>query len=488
MKRIKKIYPLLLLLSFPILLGAQNNITTIEKSYAIKQNPVLNVNADRVNLVIETWNKDRIDITGQLTAEGLPEDALMHIAEDLKIVSEQEGNKVNLTINGSALPMNIGEPSGVEAAMFTDLPNDFITPLLEDFINPMVEHLVESPPLPRDFNKHLAPVEFDEEAYKRDGEKYMKEYEKQLDKNLNKSFEEQIKAWSKLFESNAEQWSENVEIQMEKNIEANAESFGKAMEAWGENFAANMEAWASQFEANVQGGEYSKTVTTGPNGSKSVRIVYKTSDNGTQKPILAENLTHTIYIKIPKEGKLNLTTRHGKVDIKQPVHDMNATISYAAFYAKEISGKETNIDIAHSPVQIDLWNSGNLNLRYTQNTKIDKVKAINLHAKTSNVYIKTLEGNGSLDGSFGTLHIDKLSENFETLAINLKNSELSLKLPDAAFHFNYNGTNSGVVYPKTVQAKVLNNSRNKLINGFNKTRNTNSSITINAAYSDVYMN
>ncbi|MBB4119687.1 hypothetical protein GGR32_001993 [Mesonia hippocampi] len=488
MKIIKHIAPLLLLLSFPLLFNAQNNVTTIKKSYTLKQNPVLNLNADRVNLVIETWNKDRIDIVGELTAEELSEDALTHIAEDLKILSEQEGNKVNLTINGSAFPMNIGEPSGVETAMFTDLPNDFIAPLLEDFINPMVEHLVESPPLPHNFNTHLNSIEFDEEAYKRDGEKYMKEYEKQLDKNLNKSFEEQIKVWSNLFESNAEQWSKNVEVQIEKNIEANAESFGKAMEAWGENFASNMEAWASQFEANVQGGEYSKTVTTGPNGSKSVRIVYKKSDNGTQKPVLAENLTHTIYIKMPKEGQLNLTIRHGKVDIKQPIHNMDATVSYAAFYAKEISGKETNIDIAHSPVQIDLWNSGNLNLRYTQNTKINTVKAINLHAKTSNVYIKTLEGNGSLDGSFGALHIDKLSEKFETLAINLKNSELSLKLPDTAFHFNYNGTSSGVVYPKTMQAKVLNNNRNTLVNGFNKTRNTNSSISINADYSDIYMN
>ena len=77
---------------------------------------------------------------------------------------------------------------------------------------------------------------------------------------------------------------------------------------------------------------------------------------------------------------------------------------------------------------------------------------------------------------------------FNSLNINLENSDLVLNLPDTAYHFTYTGTRSNLKYPKRLDAKVMESYESKMINGYNKSRNTNSSISISAKFSDVVMN
>jgi len=59
--------------------------------------------------------------------------------------------------------------------------------------------------------------------------------------------------------------------------------------------------------------------------------------------------------------------------------------------------------------------------------------------------------------------------------------------PTAAFNINYSGVQSRISLPKTVEVNARRNFGNVFVNGFNKTRDTDKVITINAKYSDIIL-
>ena len=96
---------------------------------------------------------------------------------------------------------------------------------------------------------------------------------------------------------------------------------------------------------------------------------------------------------------------------------------------------------------------------------------------SSNIDIKTLDGNSIIDGSFGDLYIRNIAENFNNLNIVIENSDALLKLPNA---INYN------LYFKGNHSKFNNERTNsKTIKHDPNNGKTNKTIIINAKYSNV---
>ncbi|MGO2359455.1 MAG: hypothetical protein ACTH6G_14295 [Mesonia sp.] len=120
-----------------------------------------------------------------------------------------------------------------------------------------------------------------------------------------------------------------------------------------------------------------------------------------------------------------------------------------------------------------------------KNSQIQKAKSIQLSSKGSDVNIGEIEKIGIVSGSFGELSIKRVSDDFEQLDISLENSDLILNLPKSSFNFTYNGSRSAIKIPKNLTTKKMDSYGNQLINGYYKSRNTDSNIMINAKFSDL---
>ena len=106
--------------------------------------------------------------------------------------------------------------------------------------------------------------------------------------------------------------------------------------------------------------------------------------------------------------------------ISSVIHNLQGDISHAFLVADKIDGGETSINVSYSPVVINSWNLGTLNLNYVDKAQIKNVKNLVLNAKSSNINIETLSDTGIIDGSFGDLTISNLAETFKNLNLVLE--------------------------------------------------------------------
>ena len=136
---------------------------------------------------------------------------------------------------------------------------------------------------------------------------------------------------------------------------------------------------------------------------------------------------------MPKRAELDLNVRYGKVKMAD-AYNAKAVISHGSLAATTIDGGNTSIDVSYSPVTITNWNKGTLVTNHVKDCDINIATDIKVTSNSSNVHINRLDGSGMISGSFGKLSIPQVSDNFGTLTLFLENSDLALKLPQAAFN------------------------------------------------------
>lgn len=188
---------------------------------------------------------------------------------------------------------------------------------------------------------------------------------------------------------------------------------------------------------------------------------------------------------MPAGARLELDVRHGDVKLGQRTSNLKANLSHSSLTGNIIDGQNTDVKVSYSPVNIAQWNYGILNAGYGQKIAINKAKSIKLISNSSDVNINEVGETAILSGSFGSLKVGKLSPDFKNLDITVKNSDLTLSLPQTALNFNYNGTQSKIEYPKASTIKSSNSYDNQLLNGFYQNANSNRNISINATFSNI---
>src|SRR5690606_24721534 len=205
--------------------------------------------------------------------------------------------KLETSFNNGTLVINSGggAPSSPEMDVASinesmgQLQN-LIAPIMSEMVAPMLENIAKNPPLPPDFAAKMGNLNFDYEAYQKDGDKYIKKWEAQIEKNFGKDFEASMEKWAEQFEQNAKVWEKNASEKME----IHGEDFEKSMEAWGEKFGAQMEAWGENFSKQFEGMEGDIRILEGKTGTKANR---------------------NIKIKMPAGARLELDVRHGDVKL-----------------------------------------------------------------------------------------------------------------------------------------------------------------------------
>lgn len=437
----------------------------LTKTYPANKDVGIVVDARHTNIVFETWDRNEVQIEAYLDA-GIKGDDAKNQLETWKL--ETRGDASEIYINsGGARPGNMDIDMSSFAESMGHLQN-LIAPIMTEMVGPMMESFAKNPPLPPDFADKLGTLNFDFEAYQRDGEKYMKQWEKKIEKNFGKDFEASMEKWAAQFEKNAEIWGDNLE----KKMEINGEKFEKSMEKWAENFGAHMEQWGENFAREMENKE----------GVKQNMHIQRSHIN-TMKP--GTRATRNIRVKMPVGAKLRLDVRHGAVDLGNRVNNLQANLSHSSLKANIIDGQKTEVKVSYTPVQIAQWNYGVLNAGYVQNCVIDRVQSIKLISNSSDVSIGEIGETGILSGNFGALKIQKLNPNFKNLDIRVENSELQLTLPQTALNLNYNGAQSKIEYPKAAGITATTSYDNEMLNGFYKSANSNRNISINSTFSKI---
>ena len=85
---------------------------------------------------------------------------------------------------------------------------------------------------------------------------------------------------------------------------------------------------------------------------------------------------------MPKSTKLKMNVRHGEVKLAENTRNMDATLSYSRLLASTIDGEKTKIVASYSPVSVQRWNYGNLNLNFSEEVALKDVNILNLNALT----------------------------------------------------------------------------------------------------------
>ncbi|MCM4153368.1 hypothetical protein DHD05_17380 [Arenibacter sp. N53] len=479
---------------------AQKKSKTFHENFNVTNEVVLEINTSYTDIEFETWNKNQIDVVAVVELEDVSEEEANNYFknEPIKIV----GNSKNVSVSTS-----FGHQEFI-----TYNTDDFDIDFLHQFngvggahaISPLVElpelpEMLDMPPLPP---MNMQP--FDYEAYKKDGEAYLKEWKKEFDKGFGKDYQDKMEEWSKRMELKRAEMDKR-RSEMEKNRErAHQERSEKLQEMQRQR----MEMHEKAQEQNAKNIESGKKLREIRNETRSITIELDTVGGMKREFIFMDErhptapnvfysikkggdknlkVKRTIKIKLPKSTRIKMNVRHGEVILADNTKNISATLSYSTLYATTIDGDKTYIDASYSPVSVQKWNYGQLKADYSEKVNINEVENLTLNATFSNVNIDHLLNKAFIKNNFGPLSINSISSDFTDLDINLQNAEFRCVLPKSAFNIAVNGSNSELVYPKELQLLKTKNGYNTLQKGYHINKSSGKSIIINSKFTEVVL-
>lgn len=444
-------------------------LNKLSKSVNVTGDVTINLNTSHTNIEVDTWNKNVVEIEAYIDGEKVSKEDLQKVLEGWNVSVSGSGNEVTIESKGSQNSWAYGyDLSGLKALKelqfsLADLPEMPAIPTI-----PAMPELPEMPTMPAmpelpELPQGIGVVNFDYEAYKKDGEAYLEKWSKEYETKYGKEYKEKMKAWGKDF---GEKWEKEYEPKME---------------AWGEKFGKEMEERAKAMEERGEAmKERGKALEDRKKSLADRQKALAEREESLAKSLESKintKVKKTIKIKMPKKAKLQMNVRHGELKFASVITNAKGAISHGTLTANDIDGSRTSINVSYSPVLIDNWNSGELKLNYVENAMIHKVNRMVLGATSSNVTINNLSGNAVIDGSFGALQIANILDTFNNLNVILENSEAILVLPKTSYNLQYKGNRSKFKHPKN-----KNNTTSSFSTG---DMNSGKTIVVNAKFSEV---
>jgi hypothetical protein len=364
-----------------------------------------------------------------------------------------------------------------------------------------IVEIAEMPELPNLVMESMDGIKFDYEAYQKDGDVYMKKWQKQWKNGFNeKKFKEGMEKWQKSFQKQQEKLTElkgkiTKQRKAAKSKKVNLKHYEKQLARIQELEEISKDLNKDKLKELLEGKEQLlKFIEQGEQNRQIFNLNGKVNFNMNTNDdnvfyISSGNkrfkVKKTIKIKMPKKTKLKLNVRHGEVTLASTSENINAKLSHAALYANVINGANTTIESSYAPIHVTKWNNGSLKVNFTENVDLQFVDAINLMSNSSSVIVGNLGTKGIISGTFGDLLIHNMSEDFQTLDIILENTDARIQLPETAFKLYYIGSNSSISYPESVIGNENKTQFNTIVRGYQKANNTGKEININAKYSEV---
>ncbi|MCK0190721.1 hypothetical protein [Arenibacter sp. F20364] len=479
------------------IIWAQKKTKTFHENFNVSADVVLEVNTSYADIEFETWNKNQVDILTLVELEDVSDaEAVDYFKkEPIKIIGNSKKITVSTALGHQEFTTFNTEDYDIDFLhQFNGVGEAYnITPLVE------LPEMLEMPPLPP---MNMQP--FDYEAYKKDGEAYLKEWKKEFDKGFGKDYQEKMEEWSKRMELKREEIDKR-RSEMEKNRER---AHQERMEKLEEVQRQRIEIQEKAEEQKSKAMENNQRAMNIRNDNGTITIEIDTTNGGKREFIVMEEREYnapnvfysvkkggdknlkvkkTIKIKLPKGTKIKMNVRHGEVILAENTKNLNATLSYSTLLATTIEGDKTYIDASYSPVSVQKWNYGQLKADYSDKVNIKEAENLTLNATFSDITIDNLLQKAYIRNNFGPLSINSISKDFTDLDINLQNAEFRCVLPKTAFNIAVNGSNSELVYPKELKLSKTKNGYNTLNKGYYMNKTSGKSIIINSKFTDVVL-
>lgn len=511
---------------------AQKKMNKTSQSIKVNKDVVVELNASYAEIELDTWNKDIVGIEAYIEGEKLSEDELKQALKDWHLKIDGSPEKVIITSEGKGSFGVIGEGDYAvlvqnlefELADLPEIPQIPEMPQMPELAEfPKMPELPKLPKMPKlpELPKNVNAITFDYERYQKEGEKYLEEWSKTYEKEGGKELQQRMEDWARKFGESGyhekmaewgEEYGKRFEGEWAKAIEKWGEKFGekygKDMEKWGEEYGEKfgkeweerMKVWSERFgkqmeerakilEERTEAMQKRNEAMAERSDKMAERIEQlKTRKHGLNETVIVRPLEYgnnskvkkVIKIKIPKKAKIKTNIRHGELKLSSVVHNMRGDISHSLLIADHIDGSDTSINVSYSPVMIDTWNVGTLNLNFVDKAQIKMVQNVMLNSKSSNITIGNLGNTAIIDGSFGDLTISNFTETFKNLNIVLENSDAFISLPkDLDYILYFKGDRSKYNNKVTTQKTIRNTTDNIA---------SNRNIIVNAKYSNVIAN
>jgi hypothetical protein len=461
----------------------QKQSKSFNEVFNVNAETILDINTSNADIEFETWDKNQISVEAIVEIEGATaEEAEEYFGQrSIEIVGNSQKVEISTSTNNTWLfgqtmeglkdlkDLNIVIPD-----FHFEMPEIPEMPDMEDFIIDLGD--MPMPPVP--------PVGFDYEAYKKDGEKYLKKWQKKFEKGFDKDYEKKMEEWSKRMElrgaeiekRQAERQLERTEM-MEKRMEVQErrmEKQAEAMEKRDEVMEKRMEEREKQRELLEKQHEIRE---------KEANIFYY-SHEGENKNYKVKK---TIKIKMPKGTKIKMNVRHGEVKLAENTKNIDANLSYSTLVAYTIDGDQTTIKTSYSPVSVQKWNYGFLQADYSENVDLREVLNLRLSTTSSDVTIDKLLESVVVNNKMGPIKINSVSKDFKEMDISLQNSEFICNLPATAFVIEVDGTLSELKAPSSLNLDETKNHNTTVHKGYKISRDGDKSILINSKYSEVVL-
>ena len=451
----------------------QTQTKTYSETFKVGGEAVLELNTSNADIEFDTWNKNQVSVEAVVEIEGLtPQEAENYFRDhEVKII----GNSKKIEVStGGGYNWNVATAINLEG-LNIDIPE---IPKIEPFLLeiPEMSYVDAMPPVP------VAPIPpFDYNAYKEDGEKYLQEWQNNVQRNYGEDYRKKMEDWAEKMAVKREQ----MEKKRKEMAEVRAKAREQMEEARSQQREAQQIAREKQHEAMAEQ-RVQKDIDriTFLNRDSGDNIYFRYSD-GMNKNI---KIKKTIKIKMPKSVRLKMNVRHGEVKLAENTKNMSANLSYATLLASTIDGVKTNIMASYSPVTVKNWNEGQLQADYSENVDLKQVKVLTLNSISSNVTIDQMLNSALIKNSFGALNINYVSPDFSDLTIFLENTDLACTLPQSAFHIQINSTASDLKPPAGLTLKKSEGNKEKIeYKGYHIKETNEREITINSKYSDIVL-
>lgn len=503
----------LLLLVSTLSVTAQQKLKKFTKTVNANKEATINLNTSYTNIEVDTWNKDQVEVEAFMEGEKLSKEELENELKNWNITVSGSGDEITIESKGTGnswalagddfnFNFNFDAMKDLEFEL-ADMPELPEMPEMPEMaVFPQMPAMPEMPKMPElpELPEGIGAVNFDYDAYKKDGEKYLDKWSKEFETKYGKEYKDKMRDWARKFgETDFEAYSKKMEEWGEKFGKEYGEKYGKdyekKMEAWGKKFEetwgkdyeAKMEAWGEKFGKEMEARAAAMESRQEAMAERQEAMADRQRAMAERRETIAKRIEDkvntqvkkTIKIKMPKKAKLKMNVRHGELKFANVLYNVRGDISHSALTANSIDGSKTSINVSYSPVLITHWILGELKLNFVDNAHIDAVNRLVLSSNSSNIDINSLMGNAVIAGSFGELSINNILPSFNNLNIVLENSEAFVVLPKTDFNLQYKGSRSKLKHPKNKTSNTSTFSTGDMASG--------KTIVINAKFSEVTM-
>jgi len=271
----------------------QTKITKLTERFATDKDVSLDVDTRYTDVVFETWSKSEVGIEAYVEGD-VSKSILQDAADewDLEVIGNSNFVRTKKGYGAKEIDlsdledMNLNIPIGEIVAGSLSV----VQPVMEGVVGPLLEGLFGTA-MPAEYYKELNKIEFDHEAYRRDGKAYLKRYEAEVAKSFGPDFDKAMEDWgdkqekntmslggalsglrnipiwpfgktgsmsfdSDDYERNKSAYVNKLNEKYDTNVSVReVDQWLEEVEDWGDDFEKDMEKWGEEFEINMEGFE-----------------------------------------------------------------------------------------------------------------------------------------------------------------------------------------------------------------------------------------